>query len=103
MSIAKSLSKHLGGTWKYDGLASWWCDDDKRHVSRCSAGVDDWDNELGPAQYWLYGIEVPERAEKYMGVELPRPQGDGVFSTQTYKQNCRCDPNGNEVIATMPP
>jgi hypothetical protein len=65
-TIAKRLSKHLGGKWAYDNLSTWWCDDNKRSVSRCSAGVDEFDNDLGPAQYWLYGDGNPRRAEQYM-------------------------------------
>ena len=68
VSIARRLSKSLGGGWRYDGRASWWCNDGKRHVSRCSAGVDEHDNEVGPAQYWLYDDGVPVRAEGYIGL-----------------------------------
>ena len=44
MSKAKNLGLNLGGKWKYDGVYGWWCDDGVRHVIRCSAGVDEWDN-----------------------------------------------------------
>ena len=54
-SKTKLLEKFLGGKWTYDGHCSWNCDNGS-HVSRCSAGVDEWDNELGPAQYYLYNI-----------------------------------------------
>jgi hypothetical protein len=57
MSKVKLLEKCLGGKWAYDGHCSWNSDDGK-HVSRCSAGVDEWDNELGPAQYFLYDGKV---------------------------------------------
>jgi hypothetical protein len=66
MSVAKNLAKHLGGKWTYDGRASWWCDDEKRSVSRCSAGVDEFENPLGPAEFWLYGDGTPRRAEGYL-------------------------------------
>ena len=59
-SKVKLLEKALGGKWTYDGHCSWNCDDG-RHVSRCSAGVDEWDNELGPAQYYLYTGETTKR------------------------------------------
>ena len=61
MTIQKWLGKRFGGTWKYDGGFSWWCDDEQRHVSRCSAGVDEFDNELGPAQYYLYTTNSSHR------------------------------------------
>jgi len=54
MTKQELLGKVLGGTWKYDGNTTWWCDDGKRHVSRCSSGVDEQDNPTGPAQYFLY-------------------------------------------------
>lgn len=62
---AKLLGERLGGNWVYDGHSDWWCDDGKRHVGRRSAGVGEWDNPLGPAQYWLYGDGTPRRAERY--------------------------------------
>jgi hypothetical protein len=69
MSIVENIRRTLGGKWKYDGTCSWWCQDG-RHVTRCSAGVDEWDNPLGPAEYWLYHPKgsgnPPERAEKYI-------------------------------------
>lgn len=66
MSKAKNLAHHLGGKWKYDGVCGWHCDDGVRHVYRCSAGVDEWDNPLGPPEYWLYGQGTPKRAEEYL-------------------------------------
>jgi hypothetical protein len=60
-SKVKIFAKVLGGVWKYDGICMWWCDDGKRSVARYSAGVDEWDNELGPPQYWLYGDGIPKR------------------------------------------
>lgn len=66
MSKAQRLSKALGGTWSYDGMCGWWCDDDKRHVLRVSAGVDEFDNPLGPPQYWLYGDGIPRRTEEIL-------------------------------------
>ncbi len=59
-SKVKILEKCLGGKWTYDGFCSWYSDDGK-HVSRCSAGVDEWDNEIGPAQYFLYDGETSRR------------------------------------------
>jgi hypothetical protein len=66
MSLARNLSRTLGGIWTWDGRGSWWCDDATRHVSRCSAGVDEFDNEVGLPQYWLYGDGTPRRAEGYV-------------------------------------
>ena len=60
-SIAKRLGEHLGGKWTYDRHSSWWCDDGKRHVARCSPGTDDRDEQLGPPMYYLYGGETPQR------------------------------------------
>jgi hypothetical protein len=54
LSKAKILAKRYGGTWKYDGCTTWWCDDGKRHVTRTSSGVDEWENALGPPDYILY-------------------------------------------------
>jgi len=66
-SVAKNLGATLGGIWKYDGICTWYCDDKKRRISRCSAGVDEFDNEVGPAQYWLYEDgKTPKRAEEFM-------------------------------------
>lgn len=66
-SKRSNLARNLGGKWKYDGIATWWCDDNIRHVSRCSAGVDEYDNEVGPVQYWLYDRrKSPERAERFL-------------------------------------
>lgn len=66
-SKSKNLAKHLGGKWMYDGVATWYCDDMLRNVSRCSPGVDQFDNPLPGKQYWLYKSSgTPERAEKYL-------------------------------------
>lgn len=66
-SKAENLSHSLGGEWSYDGCTTWWCSDGTRHVSRCSAGVDEFDNEVGPPQYWLYTEgESPKRAERFL-------------------------------------
>jgi hypothetical protein len=53
-SIASLFNLTFGGTWKYDCEATWWCDDKKRHISRCSPGVDEFDNPVGPPVYYLY-------------------------------------------------
>jgi hypothetical protein len=68
MSIAKQLSKTLGGKWTYDGMATWWCNDMIRSVSRCGQLIDpEWSDETR-REYWLYGHGdgTPCRAEKYM-------------------------------------
>lgn len=54
ISISKWLKKNKGGNWIYDGTASWWCDDNKRHVSRVAM---DCMEEDGPVGYYLYGCE----------------------------------------------
>ncbi len=58
-SKIKELSEVLGGVWRYDDFASWYCDDNKRHVTRtCST-----DYEVIPKQppnYWLYGEGAPK-------------------------------------------
>lgn len=71
-SISKRLGRLLGGKWEYRYF-SWHCDDGKRTVSRCSAGVDEFDNDLGPAQYWLYGDGAPKRAERWVMREHAAP------------------------------
>ena len=57
-SKAKILAKALGGKWKYDGVTSWWCDDNKRHVSRCAAGHED--DGWAPS-YYLYITNEPAK------------------------------------------
>ena len=69
-SKAKTLGKRLGGKWKYGYPCYWHCDDGIRYIARCSAGVDEQDNEVGTPQYWLYGDGTPRRAEKYFQTEL---------------------------------
>ena len=58
-SKAKQLAKTFGGQWTYNGLATWYCDDGKRHVSRCAASCDEADRF--PCEYWLYGDGMPYR------------------------------------------
>ena len=66
MSIVKNLAKHLGGKWTYDGVATWWCDDDKRSVARCGQLIDpEWSDDTR-REYWLYGDGTPRRAERYL-------------------------------------
>ena len=69
MSKIDNIRKSLGGVWEYDKVCGWHCTDG-RSIYRCSAGVDQFDNPIGPPQYWLYypkgcGLN-PVRAEKYM-------------------------------------
>lgn len=64
LNKSKYLSRLLGGVWSYDGFCSWTCDDNKSHVCRCSAGVDEWDNDLG-AEYWLYRESSSDRIYFY--------------------------------------
>jgi hypothetical protein len=53
-SISKYLGKKYGGVWKYDGMCSWWCNDDVRHVSRVqSCSCDDACSHF--PDYRLYG------------------------------------------------
>jgi hypothetical protein len=66
MSITKQLNKTLGGKWTYDGRATWWCDDNKRSVSRCGQLIDPEWSEDTRREYWLYGNGTPVRAEQYM-------------------------------------
>ena len=60
-SRAAYLAEVFGGKWKYDGVTTWRCDDGRRRVSRVSAGVDEFDNEVSPPHYYLYGDGVPHR------------------------------------------
>lgn len=72
MSITKNLVKSLGGAWKYDGTCTWGCNDGRR-VMRCSAGMDENDNEIVPPQYWLWGDgEAPRRAEEYIKKQVKK-------------------------------
>jgi hypothetical protein len=58
LNISAWLAKNKGGTWRYDNHGSWWCDDNKRHVSRVAL---DCMNENSGAGYYLYGDDTPER------------------------------------------
>lgn len=66
MSKAARLGKTLGGKWTYHWPCHWYCDDGKRSVTKFSAGVDEFENPVGPGQYWLYGDGEPRRAEQYI-------------------------------------
>jgi hypothetical protein len=57
LNISQWLRKNKGGDWKYDGQASWWCDDGIRHVSRVAMDCMDEDSPVG---YHLYGGDSPE-------------------------------------------
>jgi len=63
MSKAKTLSKKLGGNWKYQHPCSWFCDDDIRHVSRvCMCEHDDYCDCLpGYFLYYRNGRKHTER------------------------------------------
>ncbi len=54
----KYLEKHFGGKWKYDHVGSWWCDDDKRRVSRTASCTCD-DVCRCPCRYFLYSRDIP--------------------------------------------
>lgn len=75
-SITKNLERTLGGKWHYEPASyAWWCDDIKRYVARVSAGVDEFDNKVGPAEYWLYEVgKPPKRAERYVRKNIPLPE-----------------------------
>jgi|TARA_R100000093_G_scaffold66691_1_gene37926 hypothetical protein len=61
-SKAKQLSEKLGGIWTYDGMSSWWCDDNQRHVSKVHTGGFDINGEAMPGYgYFLYGDGAPKR------------------------------------------
>lgn len=67
MSICQNLTKHLGGKWTYHAPATWSCDDGKRMVVKCSPGVDQFDDPIPGAHWYLYGDGQPRRAEPYIG------------------------------------
>lgn len=58
-SKAARLSEIYGGKWVYDCRATWWCDDEKRSVSRCKSCMCDDDCNHLPT-YYLYGDGVPK-------------------------------------------
>ena len=67
LSKTKNIESHLGGKWTYRGFCGWFCDTDDRMIIQVSAGVDEFDNETGPAQLWLYGGgQISERAACYV-------------------------------------
>ena len=62
MSYCKFLAKVYGGKWRYGAPCYWVCDDGKRYVAKVSAGVDEWDDPIGPPTKWLYGDGDPKKA-----------------------------------------
>ena len=56
LNKTKYLEEHFGGKWKYDHVCSWWCDDDKRNVTRTSSCMCE-DPCKCPCRYLLYGGE----------------------------------------------
>lgn len=60
INISKWLEENYGGKWTYDYRTTWWCDDDKRHMSRvASCSCDDICNHS--PSYYIYGDGTPER------------------------------------------
>lgn len=60
LSISKWLSEKYGGEWKYDGRATWWCNDDKRHASRVASGRDMEGEYTGHWRICLYSEDKAE-------------------------------------------
>lgn len=58
-SRAKQFGQRFGGTWKYDGRGSWWCDDGRRHISRVQGCSCDGDCNH-PSVLYLYGDGIPK-------------------------------------------
>ncbi len=58
----KYLEEHYGGKWKYDYIGSWWCDDDKRHVSRTATCMCD-EPCICPCRYYLYDDDNEKSVE----------------------------------------
>ena len=57
---SKELAKRYGGKWAYDRQGTWWCDDNKRRVSRVNnCHCDDYCKH-SPA-YYLYGAGQAEQ------------------------------------------
>jgi len=56
---SKYLARVYGGVWTYDHLASWWCDDGERCVSRVCASM--YEEDRMPPNYWLYGDGTPQQ------------------------------------------
>ena len=65
MTKTKYLEEHFGGKWEYDHICSWWCDDDKRHVTRTASCMCD-DPCWHPARYFLYGDGDPVEIEEWL-------------------------------------
>jgi hypothetical protein len=58
--IYKTLEEKYGGKWTYNKRGTWWCDDNKRHVSRVAmCFCDEWCK--CPTEYFMYGDGIPER------------------------------------------
>lgn len=56
---AQYLEHLFGGIWKYDGRASWWCDDGKRWVGRFSSCTcDDWCRHS--PRYFMYSDDIKQ-------------------------------------------
>jgi len=56
VNISTYLAKKYGGKWKYDHRGTWWCDDNKRHVSRVNMCGCDYECGHAPG-YFIYGGE----------------------------------------------
>ena len=54
-SRSQALSKMYGGKWKYDGMATWNCDDGVRSVVRTCGCSGDSDRCTCLTNYYLYG------------------------------------------------
>ncbi len=57
----KQLTDMYGGIWKYDGVTTWWCDDDKRSVARTHGHFGCDDDDCRATAYWLYGDGSPQQ------------------------------------------
>lgn len=72
-TICMQLQERFGGEWKHFPFhGRWQCNDGNRVVQTVSAGVDEWDKELGPGNYYLYDGNEPGL---FIGVV-----GCGIFS-----------------------
>ena len=63
-SIKNILSNIYGGKWRYDSMATWICDDNKRTVSRVKSCDCDSDCYC-PNYYYLYGDGIPVKVNLY--------------------------------------
>lgn len=76
ISKAKLFAKHYGGTWTYQHMMTWQCNDG-RTIRKCAPSVDEFDNPMGQGQWYMYFPDNrPTKQIDFLGqrllLELPQ-------------------------------